>query len=46
MIAQDELVAKLLELYGDDYLQALCEHYPIQFQHIIKITVYYLSHAS
>ena len=47
-MTKEQFVNKLRELYGEDYLQALSEHYPIQFQHIIKINFYYyfINHAS
>ena len=46
MITEEQLIAEMLKVYGDERLQALCEHYPVQFQYILKITHYYLSHAS
>lgn len=47
-MTQEEFINKLRELYGDEYLQRLSEHYPLQFIHLIKINFYYhvINHAS
>lgn len=37
----EELATKLREEYGDDLLETLSHHYPMQFAHIIKTTTYY-----
>lgn len=47
-MTKDQFIDKLRELYGEDYLQALSEHYPQQLTHLIKINFYYyfINHAS
>jgi len=42
----EQLINKLRELYGDEYLQTICEHYPRLFEYLIKINYYYLNNAS
>ncbi len=36
------LIEKLRSEYGDEYLDTLATHYPKQFEHIVKVTTYYL----
>lgn len=47
-MTQEQFVNKLCELYGDEYIQCLSEHYPLQFQYLIKINFYHyvINHAS
>lgn len=38
----EKLTNKLRDEYGDELLESLAEHYPRQFAHIAKTTLYYL----
>lgn len=37
----EALADKLREEYGEEMLETLSEHYPRQFVHIVKTTLYY-----
>ena len=43
MITPEMIADKMRDEYGDDLLESLAEHYPKQFAHIAKITLYYIS---
>ena len=43
MITPDTLADKMRAEYGDELLDSLAEHYPKQFAHLAKTTLYYLA---
>jgi hypothetical protein len=43
MITPDDLAIKMRADYGDDELDYLAEHYPNQFAHIAKVSLYFLA---
>jgi hypothetical protein len=40
MITPETLMAKLIEVYGDNLADP--EHHPIQFNHQVKVQLYYM----
>jgi len=40
MITPEILMAKLIEVYGDNLANA--DHYPVQFNHQAKVQLYYM----
>jgi hypothetical protein len=40
MITPEILIAKLIEVYGDNLADP--EHHPIQFNHQVKVQLYYM----
>ena len=43
MITPEMIADKMRADYGDEHLESLAEHFPKQFAHIAKITLYYIS---
>lgn len=43
MITPESLAEKMRTDYGDEELDYLAEHYPQQFAHIAKVSLYYIS---
>lgn len=43
MITPEILMARLIEVYGDKLADS--EHYPIQFNHQVKVQLYYMKMA-
>ena len=43
MITPEMIADKMRADYGDEHLESLAEHFPKQFAHIAKVTLYYMS---
>jgi hypothetical protein len=43
MITPEMLIARLIEVYGDNLADP--EHHPIQFNHQVKVQLYYMKRA-